>query len=78
MQITQLFLRVSIYPLPANRKHSHVSRMHTALGDQLKLPKRPLTVYRVEADERQAGWERRKLIKQRRQVASVLGWHGGL
>lgn len=45
------------YP-PANLfKHFLVSRMQTGLSDQAKLPKRPLIVYRVEADERQAGGE---------------------
>lgn len=37
--------------------------MQTGLSDQAKLPKRPLIVYRVGADERHAEGERRKLIK---------------
>lgn len=40
-----------------------MSPVQPGLNDQAKLPKRPLIVYRVGADERHAGGERRKLIK---------------
>ena len=43
---------------PANLfKHFQANQMQASLSDQAKLPKRPLIVYRVEADERQAGGE---------------------
>jgi len=43
-------------PPPANLfRHFPASWMPTGLSDQAKLPKRPLIVYRAEADERQPG-----------------------
>lgn len=58
MWFISIFLQVSIFPPPANLfKHFQLSRMQTGVSDQAKLPKRPLIVYRVEADERQAGGE---------------------
>lgn len=51
-------LQASNFSPPANLfKHFQASRMQTGLSDQAKLPKRPLIVYRAEADERQAGEE---------------------
>lgn len=44
-------------------EHFLVSPVQPGLNDQAKLPKRPLIVYRVGADERHAGGESRKLIK---------------